>query len=166
MLMIFSVIALSSIGLLAFRQLTIINKPLIFKEHGIIIGNIFWLIGLLILATSVLYPVVRHLWCNELISVGYQYFIHSFIPVTFITTFLAAIFSVPKDYRKYIIILGLAVLLTWISSIKVSYNMVSASVVVTAIFLILQMLILLLKSSNYFKKMPPEKIMAMIFESS
>ena len=211
MLIIFSVIALSSIGLLAFRQLTIIdsphsklseergfegdtaprpaahfwvredsstaskyksstevefriraNRPLMFKEQGIIIGNIFWLIGLLILATSVLYPVVRHLWRNELISVEYQYFIHSFIPVTIITTFLAAIFSVAKDYRKYIITLALAVLLTWISSIKVSYTIVSASAVVTAVFLILQMLILLLTSSNYFKKMPPEKTMAMI----
>nr|WP_323738853.1 heme lyase CcmF/NrfE family subunit [Candidatus Trichorickettsia mobilis] len=162
MLIIFSVIALSSIGLLAFRQLTIINRPLMFKERGIIIGNIFWLIGLLILATSVLYPVVRHLWRNELISVEYQYFIHSFIPVTIITTFLAAIFSVPKNCRKYIVTLVLAVLLTCISSIKVSYTIISASAVMAAIFLILQMLILLLTSSNYFKRMPPEKTMAMI----
>ncbi len=162
MLMIFSVIALSSIGLLAFRQLTIISRPLMFKEKGIIIGNIFWLIGLLILATSVIYPVIRYLWSNELISVEYQYFMHSFIPVTIISTFFAAIFSVPKNYRKYIIILTLAILLTWISSVKVSYTIVSASAVVTAIFLILQMLILLVTSSNYFKKMPPEKTMAMI----
>jgi cytochrome c-type biogenesis protein CcmF len=89
------------------------------------------------------------------------------IPVIIITVFLAAIFSVKKNYRKDIIILSLAILFVWISSTKISYTILSVSAVFAAILLILQMLILLLTTaSNYLKKMPQEKIMAMILSHS
>jgi len=116
-LAIFTILALGSIGLLAFRSVSF-PRPLCHSRaggnpessipaqaesmyprlrgddtlvQGIILGNFVWLLALVILLVSIIYPIIHYLIYKQSISIEEPYFIRSFIPVTLIAVLLAAV---------------------------------------------------------------------------
>ncbi|RYE05987.1 MAG: heme lyase CcmF/NrfE family subunit [Rickettsiaceae bacterium] len=127
---------------------------------GIRTGNILWLINIIILLLSIIYPLLYALIGYEYPSLNADFFLISFLPVIIITLFAASIFMVRKNNTS-VIILVLAGLITAIICFSIVCNFIAIGAIFVSSYLILQSSYLLIdKNHTDFRK--SNNFMAMI----
>lgn len=167
MLAIFSIIALGSLILLVFRggsslrykellsDEEIVGEREVLNEipsavslrcnsvtelstiNGIFFGTILFLISLIVLLSSILYPLIYSIIYEESITISEKFFINNFIIFLIPTLLLAGIFTTKQSWRRHIFILILSLILTYISSYKINYGMISVITIIFSLFVMI-----------------------------
>lgn len=189
MLAIFSIIALGSLILLVFRRGNILHyKELlsdekiveereIFQEStpavllsrnsvtelssidGIFLGTILFLTSLIVLLSSILFPLIYSIIYEESITISEKFFINNFLIFLIPTLLLAGIFTTRQSWRRHIFILILSLILTYISSYKINCGIIS---VITIIFSLFVMITTLYVFITHFKQKLSVKTVSML----
>ncbi len=157
-----STLSLASLGLYALQ----INKfsvevKITLKELLVLLGNILWLTGLLVIFISLAYPIIYKAIFGHKIMVGYNYFTSTFIPITLPTSLLAGSIYYLKNPNYYNLRVVTVVIISYII-IYFSYKNlgIGSLAIFCAIYLIQESLWYMIKSSNFFTIMLPPKILS------
>ncbi|MEY4463905.1 MAG: Cytochrome c-type biosis protein ccmF [Pseudomonadota bacterium] len=118
---------------------------------GILLGNILFLLSLIVLITATLYPPIYSLWGDKPIIISETFFINNFI--IFIIPILCTIglFTTKSSIKKHITILILSLIITYLISSKVTFGVISILTIIASIFLMLHNVHYLLIKTNYFR---------------
>ena len=142
MLSIFAIIALSSLVLLVRKSPYLQQQEIAIQRnyynHYIIWGNLCFLGALVILLSATIYPVIYSIISGQSINIDERFFVNNFIIFAIPILILAAIVQENGSRQKNILILVLSLIITLISSYKLNYSLISASIMASAIFLIVQ----------------------------
>ncbi|XVN43155.1 MAG: cytochrome c biogenesis protein CcsA [Candidatus Rickettsia vulgarisii] len=144
MLAIFAIIAISTLILMIVKgkelDISIVDDSLVVASKSksptrLIYGGWCFLISFIVLLYATIYPVVYGILYQESITINERFFINNFI-IFIVPTILLA--GLSRAIRKNILMLVVSLIITTISSIKISYGFISATVTIFSIFLIIQ----------------------------
>ncbi|KJV56885.1 cytochrome C assembly family protein [Orientia chuto str. Dubai] len=159
-LIFFIVLSVSSLGLYILRISKFFsntNTSLSIKELLILLGNVLWLSALIVILISIFYPIFYKLIYGNKISIGYSYFISTFIPIILLTALLAgSIYSQKSNYYRVIIALSISGIIIYFSYRNLS---IASLAIFCSIYLIQESLCYLIKSCNYFTIKIPYKVL-------
>lgn len=111
------------------------NFSIISKPKSVIIGGWCFLIAFMVLLYATIYPLVYGILYQESITINERFFINNFL-IFLIPTILLA--GLSRTIRRNILVLIISLIITIISSTKISYGFISATVTIFSIFLIMQ----------------------------
>ncbi|MGX6960731.1 MAG: heme lyase CcmF/NrfE family subunit [Rickettsia endosymbiont of Pentastiridius leporinus] len=123
-----------------------------FAMTGIIIGNIFFLLSLIILIYATLYPLVYSLFDDKPVIIGEAFFINNFIIFVVPILFTIGLFTTKSSIRKHLVILTLSLVTTYLISLKVEFGVISILTTIASIFLMLHNIYYFLVKTIYFKQ--------------
>nr|WP_121543211.1 heme lyase CcmF/NrfE family subunit [Candidatus Rickettsia colombianensi] len=120
-------------------------------EKAILLGNIFFLLSLIVLIAATLYPPIYSLFDDKPIIISETFFVNNFI--IFVIPILGTIglFTTRISIKKHIIILILSLIITYLISLKVTFSVISILTIIASIFLMLHNVHYLLVKTNYFR---------------
>lgn len=147
MLSIFAIIALSSLILLVRKSPYLQQQGIVIQKNYynpyIIWGNLCFVGALVILLSATIYPVIYSVISGQSINIDEKFFVNNFIIFAIPILILAAIVQENGSRQKNILILVLSLIITLISSYKLKYSLISASIMASSIFLIVQSIAIL-----------------------
>ncbi|MES2215144.1 MAG: cytochrome c-type biogenesis CcmF C-terminal domain-containing protein [Pseudomonadota bacterium] len=168
LLWIFMILASFSYGLYIWRINTLASSKLFpySKEQGVLFGNITWIAILLTLLFAILYPVVLGI-LGVTISVGTEYFIKTFLPLSVPILLLAGSFAYFKAKNTRRLDFYISALVACLSSfifyaLLPEYSPLIGSAIFGSVFLMVSTIAKLLEKSNYFKAPLSSKMAAML----
>ncbi|WP_347939020.1 heme lyase CcmF/NrfE family subunit [Rickettsia oklahomensis] len=121
------------------------------KILGILLGNIFFLLSLIVLITATLYPPIYSLFNDKPIIISKTFFINNFIIFVIPILCIIGLFTTRSSIKKHIIILILSLIITYLISSKITFSVISILTIITSIFLMLHNVHHLLIKTNYFR---------------
>ena len=121
------------------------------RKNSILFGNILFLLSLIVLMCATLYPPIYSLFDNKPIIINEKFFINNFIVFAIPILFSMGIFTTKSAFKKHIIILILSLIITYLISVKVRFNIISILTTIYYIFLMLHNIHYFLIKTNYFK---------------
>jgi cytochrome c-type biogenesis protein CcmF len=147
LLIIFGLISIPSLILLNLYSLNDVDdiKQKSFSYKTIFVGNILWMIALIILIIGVLYPVLHFALYDSIFSIDEKYFIKIFIPIFIPIILLASL----KIKRSTFIVGILSIFISILTLRWLDCGLISFSFILSAIFLILQTINLSFKTKHY-----------------
>ncbi len=126
------------------RGMTIIAK-------AILLGNIFFLLSLIVLIAATLYPPIYSLFDDKPIIISETFFVNNFIIFVIPILCTIGLFTTRSTIKKHIIILILSLIITYLISLKVTFSVISILTIIASIFLMLHNVHYLLIKTNYFR---------------
>lgn len=129
------------------------------RELLILLGNILWLSALIVIFIAIFYPIFYKLIYGSKISIGYNYFVSTFIPIILPTALLAgSIYKINQksNYYSVVITLSISALIIYFSYRDLS---IGSLAIVCSVYLIQESLYHLIKSSNCFTVKIPYKVL-------
>ncbi|HJD58460.1 MAG TPA: heme lyase CcmF/NrfE family subunit [Rickettsia endosymbiont of Ceroptres masudai] len=118
---------------------------------AILLGNIFFLLSLIVLIAATLYPLIYSLFDDKLIIISENFFINNFIIFVIPILCTIGLFTTRSSIKKHIIILILSLIITYLISLKVTFSVISILTIIASIFLMLHNVHYLLIKTNYFR---------------
>ncbi|KIJ88224.1 cytochrome C biogenesis protein CcmF [Rickettsia asembonensis] len=118
---------------------------------AILLGNIFFLLSLIVLIAATLYPPIYSLFDDKLIIINEKFFINNFIIFVIPILCTIGLFTTRSSIKKHIIILILSLIITYLISLKVTFSVISILTIIASIFLMLHNVHYLLIKTNYFR---------------
>ncbi|NRB10460.1 MAG: heme lyase CcmF/NrfE family subunit [Rickettsiaceae bacterium] len=132
------------------------------KEKFICYGNIIWLISLVTILISIIYPIYYDYRYDEVIAIDPDYFTKVFLPLNIPLLLLAAITPYLSKLKKITITyLILSLVIVILLNSYLTLGIISNLILFAAIYLMLQMSHYLLLSSNFCKTIPKPKNLAL-----
>ncbi|MCC8462501.1 MAG: heme lyase CcmF/NrfE family subunit [Rickettsia endosymbiont of Ecitomorpha arachnoides] len=122
-----------------------------FTMTGITLGNIFFLLSLIVLIAATLYPPIYSLFDDKPIIIGETFFVNNFIIFVIPILCTIGLFTTKSSIKKHIIILILSLIITYFISLKVTFSVISILTIIASIFLMLHNVHYLLIKTNYFR---------------
>jgi len=132
-------------------------------ESSILLGNIFFLLSLLVLICATLYPLVHSIFDDKPVIIGEIFFINNFLIFVIPILFTIGLFTTRSSFttknsfttrssvKKHIAILILSLIVTYLISFKVEFGIISSLTIIASIFLMLHNIYYLLIKTNYFR---------------
>ncbi|MCZ6902152.1 MAG: heme lyase CcmF/NrfE family subunit [Rickettsia endosymbiont of Ixodes persulcatus] len=163
---IFLILSIGSIGLYSViprldREIsgslpsqTVLQDPVVKPRYdilGILLGNIFFLLSLIVLIAATLYPPIYSLFDDKPIIISETFFINNFIIFVIPILCTIGLFTTRSSIKKHIIILILSLIITYLISSKVTFSAISILTIIASIFLMLHNVHHLLIKTNYFR---------------
>ncbi len=133
---------------------TVLQDTVVKPRHdilGILLGNIFFLLSLIVLICATLYPPIYSLFDDKPIIISETFFINNFIIFVIPTLCTIGLFTTRNSIKKHIIILILSLIITYLISSKVTFSIISILTIIASIFLMLHNVHYLLIKTNYFR---------------
>ena len=134
---------------------TVLQDTVVKPQHdilGILLGNIFFLLSLIVLIAATLYPSIYSLFDDKPIIISETFFINNFIIFVIPILCTIGLFTTRSSIKKHIIILILSLIITYLISLKVTFSTISVLTIIASIFLMLHNVHHLLIKTNYFRK--------------
>ncbi len=151
MLAIFTIIAVSSLILLIMKNKKDSFMPSLLltpvSEKFMVVGGSCFLIALIVLLYATIYPVAYSILYNQSISIGESFFINNFIIFIIPTILLAAVSYNARINRKSLLLFASSLIITILTSCKISYGLISMTITLLSLFLMLESV------SSYLEKM-------------
>ncbi|MCX4084364.1 heme lyase CcmF/NrfE family subunit [Rickettsia hoogstraalii] len=122
-----------------------------FAMTGITLGNIFFLLSLIVLIAATLYPPIYSLFDDKPIIISETFFVNNFIIFVIPILCTIGLFTTRSSIKKHIIILILSLIITYLISLKVTFSVISILTIIASIFLMLHNVHCLLIKTNYFR---------------
>ncbi|MCC8418181.1 MAG: heme lyase CcmF/NrfE family subunit [Rickettsia endosymbiont of Glossina mortisans submortisans] len=122
-----------------------------FAMTGITLGNIFFLLSLIVLIAATLYPPIYSLFDDKPIIISETFFVNNFIIFVIPILCTIGLFTTKSSIKKHIIILILSLIITYFISLKVTFSVISILTIIASIFLMLHNVHYLLIKTNYFR---------------
>ncbi|WP_408634827.1 cytochrome c-type biogenesis CcmF C-terminal domain-containing protein [Rickettsia asiatica] len=119
--------------------------------NGILLGNIFFLLSLIVLIAATLYPPIYSLFDDKPIIISETFFVNNFIIFVIPILCTIGLFTTRSSIKKHIIILILSLIITYLISLKVIFSVISILTIIASIFLMLHNVHYLLVKTNYFR---------------
>lgn len=121
-------------------------------QKTILTGNILWFFALITLLIGIVYPIYFSYFYKIDIAIDPEYYNTVFISLMIPLLILASLAPhlLEKHIRKNIIYFILSVLVTFFITKNTSFSIISASILFTSIYLIIQMIDFLFIKTNYF----------------
>ena len=133
---------------------TVLQDTVVKPQHdilGILLGNIFFLLSLIVLICATLYPPIYSLFDDKPIIISETFFINNFIIFVIPILCTIGLFTTKSSIKKHIIILILSLIITYLISSKVTFSTISILTIIASIFLMLHNVHYLLIKTNYFR---------------
>ncbi|HJD60547.1 MAG TPA: heme lyase CcmF/NrfE family subunit [Rickettsia endosymbiont of Omalisus fontisbellaquei] len=133
---------------------TVLQDTVVKPRHdilGILLGNIFFLLSLIVLICATLYPPIYSLFDDKPIIISETFFINNFIIFVIPILCTIGLFTTKSSIKKHIIILILSLIITYLISSKVTFSTISILTIIASIFLMLHNVHYLLIKTNYFR---------------
>jgi cytochrome c-type biogenesis protein CcmF len=150
-LVLFAIISIPSIFLLAVHNIEVPKAPLSFKKLGIGLGNMNWMLSLIILVAATLYPVFYSIFFKVEITVSPEFFIKIFVPSLILAIFMAGVFSYRSLKKDHLVSFLSALILTLSFSFFYPISLMIGAGIYSAIFLLFQTIRFILIKTNYLK---------------
>ncbi|XVN44632.1 MAG: heme lyase CcmF/NrfE family subunit [Rickettsia hoogstraalii] len=122
-----------------------------FAMTGITLGNILFLLSLIVLIAATLYPPIYSLFDDKPIIISETFFVNNFIIFVIPILCTIGLFTTRSSIKKHIIILILSLIITYLISLKVTFSIISILTIIASIFLMLHNVHCLLIKTNYFR---------------
>ncbi|QQV75556.1 Cytochrome c-type biogenesis protein CcmF [Rickettsia tillamookensis] len=119
--------------------------------NGIFLGNISFLLSLIVLIAATLYPPIYSLFDDKPIIINETFFINNFIIFVIPILCTIGLFTTRSSIKKHIIILILSLIITYLISLKLTFSVISILTIIASIFLMLHNVHYLLIKTNYFR---------------
>ncbi|HJD55416.1 MAG TPA: heme lyase CcmF/NrfE family subunit [Rickettsia endosymbiont of Pyrocoelia pectoralis] len=122
------------------------------REKAILLGNLFFLLSLVILICATLYPPIYSLFDDKPVIIGEKFFINNFIIFVIPILCTIGLFTTKSSVKKHLVILTLSLVITYCISLKVEFGIISILTIIASIFLMLHNIYYFLVKTNYFKQ--------------
>ena len=129
-----------------FRRLAMMNCG-----NAILLGNIFFLLSLIVLIAATLYQPIYSLFDDKPIIISETFFVNNFIIFVIPILYTIGLFTTRSSIKKHITILILSLIITYLISLKVTFSVISILTIIASIFLMLHNVHYLLVKTNYFR---------------
>ncbi len=127
------------------------SRGMITIAKAILLGNIFFLLSLIVLIAATLYPPIYSLFDDKPIIISETFFVNNFIIFVIPILCTIGLFTTRSTIKKHIIILILSLIITYLISLKVTFSVISILTIIASIFLMLHNVHYLLIKTNYFR---------------
>lgn len=160
-------LTISALSLLLFiykQKLLTKNLSVNIKHRAILLGNILWIIALIVLLIGIIYPVYCSYFYKIEVAIDPEYYHSIFIPLTIPILLLAAISpTLSSNIKKHLIHMISAILVTLLINNLGSLGLISGSIIFCSVYLISQMVLFLLVQTNYFTRAASSSVLALFF---
>ncbi len=128
-----------------------VDKPR-YNILGILLGNTFFTLSLIVLISATLYPLVYSIFDDKPVIIDERFFINNFIIFVIPILFTIGLFTTTNSIKKHIIMLIISLILTYLISLKVKFGVISVLTTIASIFLMLHNILYFLIQTNYCRK--------------
>jgi cytochrome c-type biogenesis protein CcmF len=159
------IISALSFILFICKQNALITKSLTTIKHRImLLGNILWLLSLIILLIGIIYPIYYSYFYKIEVAIDTEYYHIIFIPLIIPILLFASISpQLGRNIKKHLIHIIPAILGTLFINYFKSLGIISGSVIFCSIYLMSQMTIFLLIQTNYCRMAASPSVLALFF---
>ncbi|HJD60863.1 MAG TPA: heme lyase CcmF/NrfE family subunit [Rickettsia endosymbiont of Columbicola hoogstraali] len=121
------------------------------KEKGILFGNIFFTLSLIVLISATLYPLAYSIFDDKPVIIDERFFINNFLIFVIPILFTIGLFTIKSSIKKHIFILMLSLVITYLISLKVNFRVISVLTTIASIFLMIHNILYFIVKTNYFR---------------